>query len=121
MAKIVINDYIDVGTGGFHNATSWQIAKDPDFNKVIDESLHDTTNVKEWHSMLPKLEEDKVNGESNYYADLTELYARVKIHVDEHESPWFNVGPKNQNIQDIIITEDGEEDIHTTSEAINLQ
>ena len=28
MAMISIKDYIDIGTGGVHNATSWQIAKD---------------------------------------------------------------------------------------------
>ena len=121
MAKIVVNDYIDIGTGGFHNATSWQIAKDSEFTKIIDESLIDTVNVKSWHSMLPKLEEDKVPGESNYYADLDILYARVKIHVDEHESPWFVCEPKNQNIQDVVITEKDKEDIYTTSIEINMK
>jgi len=117
MAKLVINSYQDVGTGGFHNASSWQVAKDPAFTKIIDESLNDTVNVTEWYTMLPKLPEDG----PGYYADLDLLYARVKVHVDEHVSPWFELEPKNQNIQDITITEKGKADIHTTSTAINMQ
>lgn len=117
MAKLVINDYLDVGTGGFHNASSWQVAKDPKFTKIIDESIADTENVKEWHTMLPKLPEDG----PGYYADLDNLYARVKVHVDEHESPWFVLEPKSQNVQDVVITEQGKKDIHTTSTAINMQ
>jgi len=116
MAKILINDYIDVGTGGVHEATTWQVAKDPDFTKIIDESIEDYDNVTEWHSMLPKLPEDG----SGYYADLDMLYARVKIHVNGYTSPWFVLEPKSQNIQDVIITEEGKDDIHTTSEAIGM-
>jgi hypothetical protein len=92
MAKLEINDYIDIGTGGFHNATSWQVAKDPEFKEIIDESLKDTVNVKEWHTMLPKRPEDG----PGYYADLDMLYARVKVHVDEYESPWEVLEPKSQ-------------------------
>ena len=47
-------EYTDIGTGGEHDATSWQFAKDPDFTKIIDESLNDTVNVKKWVSMLPR-------------------------------------------------------------------
>ena len=46
MAMISIKHYIDIGTGGVHNATSWQIAKDKDFTKIIDQSLKDKVNVK---------------------------------------------------------------------------
>lgn len=115
MAKLTILDVLDVGTGGFHNATSWQVALDPDFTQIIDESLKDTVNVTEWHSMLPNIEG------SGYYADLDNLYARVKAHVDDYESPWFVLTPKSQNIQNVIITEKGKEDIHTNSAAIKMQ
>lgn len=114
MAHIILDDYIDVGSGGDHDATSWQVAVDPEFKYIIDESLHDTVNLTRWYTMLPKIDGD------GYYADLSEVYARVKIHVREHESPWFNLGPADQNAQQVRITEEGKPDIHTTSAAIDL-
>lgn len=120
MAHIKVIDYIDVGTGGYHNATSYQIAKDPEFEKIIDQSLKDTVNVNIWHSMLPKLDEDKVPGEPLYYADASALYGRVKVWVDDFESRWFNTPVVDQNVQDVIITEEGKEDIITTSTAIGM-
>jgi len=116
LASIKIIDYIDVGSGGLHSATSWQIAKDSEFKFIIDESLNDQVNIKEWHSMLPKLPIDGVG----YYADLDELYARVKIHVGEDNvSEWFPLDPESQNIQDVTITE-GDVVTNTTSTAINM-
>lgn len=114
MATIKLHDYIDYGTGGYLTAVSYQFALDVNFTKIIDESLHDTVNLTEWTSMLPKI------GEAGYYADLDKLYARVKVHVDEYSSPWFILTPQNQNIQDVVITEKGEEPIYTTSAAINM-
>ena len=67
--------------------------------------------------MLPKLPED---GGTGYYADLTRLYARVKVHVNGYVSEWFILNPKDQNVQDVIITEKGKEDIHTTAQAIGM-
>ena len=60
-------------------------------------------------------------GEEGYHADLKVLYARVKIHVREYESDWFVIGPMDQNDQQVIITEEGEEDIHTSSKKLDLQ
>ena len=121
MAYIRVLDYIDIGTGGYLDAVSYQIAKDKDFTKIIDESLHDTIHTDVWHSMLPKLPEDKKPGTSDYYADEDELWARVKVHIGKHESPWVVLKPGNQNKQNVIITEEGKEDIHTTSDAIGMQ
>lgn len=117
MAYMQVLDYVDVGTGGEHDATSWQFAKDKDFTKIIDESLKDTVNIKKWHSMLPKLPEDGVG----YYKDLDMLYGRFKIHVGDYESQWFEVDPKSQNYQEVVITETGKDDIHTDSDAIGMQ
>lgn len=116
VAKVVLGEFIDIGAGDDHDATSWQVALDKAFVNIIDESLHDTENLTEWYTMLPMIGEP-----GRYYADETEIWARVKIHVKEHESPWFVIGPRDQNIQKVIITEEGKDDIHTTSEAINLQ
>lgn len=117
MAMISIKDYIDIGTGGVHNATSWQIAKDKEFTKIIDQSLKDKVNVKKWYSMLPKLPEDG----PGYYADLDELYVRVKIWIDDYTEDWFVLSPGNQNKQKVVITETGKEPVYTDSDSINLQ
>lgn len=99
--KIVISDYIDLCTKGYHNATTYQVALDPEYKQIIDESIKDTVNVTEWHTMLPKI------GGKGYYADLDKVYARVKIFIDDDESPWFELPPKNQNDQTMMITEEG--------------
>ena len=98
MARLRVNDYIDICTNNTHNATSWQVALDPDFTQIIDQSLKDTVNVKEWVTPLPKIDG---NG---YYADLDNLYSRVKVHIDDTESPWFVMEPVNQNKQRVIYT-----------------
>lgn len=104
MASIRVDSYIDIGTGGIHDATSWQFAKDPEFTKIIDQSLKDKKNVKEWHSMLPKLEEDKTDPDAEeYYSELDEIYARVKIHLGDTESEWFVIGPKSQRHQRVQV------------------
>jgi len=99
MATLRINDYFDLGTKGYHNASSWQVALDPEFTQIIDESLNDTVNVKEWKTMLPMI------GGGGYYADLDNLYGRVKVHIDNTVSDWFVLAPKNQNDQTVIYTE----------------
>lgn len=116
MAYIEILDYTDIGTGGVHEATSWQFAKDAEFTKIIAESLNDKVNVKIWHNPLPKLSEDG----DGYYADLTELYARVKIHVNGFESDWYVLGPADQNKQKVVITEKGKDPIYTDSDTIGM-
>lgn len=105
MAKFCINDYIDLGTQGYHNATSWEVALDPEFIYIIDFTYKNTVNVKCWNSMLPKLDG------SGYYADLDRLYARCKVWIDDFESEWFVCEPKNQNDQKYVITEEGKENI----------
>lgn len=117
MAYMEVLSYIDIGTGSDHDATSWQFAKDKDFTKIIDESLNDTINVKKWVSMLPKLPED---GEG-YYKDLDMVYGRFKLHAGKYESQWFEAEPKSQNYQEVVITEDGKEDIHTDSDKIGME
>jgi hypothetical protein len=116
MAKVYLDKFEDLGTSGIHSATSWQVAKDPEFTKIIDESLEDKVNLISWNTPLPKLQEDIVEGEVYpYYSDLTALYARVKVHIDETVSNWFVLGPKSQLVQKVIITENDKEDIWTDS------
>lgn len=126
MAYMEVLDYIDIGTDGQHTATSWQFAKDPDFTKIIAESIEDEVNVKKWINMLPMLPEDIPVGSNpgdpdTYYKDLDNVYGRFRVHMGKSASAWYECEPKSQNWQEVIITEEGIEDIHTTSDAINMQ
>ena len=113
MAMLKIVDYIDIGSGGYHDATSWFVAKDKDvtdpsqFTKLIDSSIKDKINVKQWYTPLPKLPED---GEG-FYADETELYAYAIIWIGNYQSELFCLGKIDQTKQDVVITEEGQEDI----------
>lgn len=116
--------YIDLGTQGKHNMTSWQVSKDRYFNKIIDESLEDPNNITEWKTPLLKLPEDRVDPNvEEWYSDLSTLYVRVKIHVGDVErgpddevtskkvrasSDWYVIGPLDQREQNIIVTKNGE-------------
>lgn len=124
--SIKFNDeyYDDIGTGGKHNMTTWQVAKDSNFHKIIDQSLEDPVNILTWSTPLPKLPEDKADQlAEEFYSDLPTLYLRVKIHVgtisknDQGEiinkvinasSSWVNLGPVDQRVQDITVTQNGE-------------
>jgi len=104
MATLRINDFIDIGTHGYHNASSWQVALDENFEQIIDESLSDKINIEEWSSMLPE-----INGKG-FYKDLSNLYARCRVHIDHNVSPWYVMKPKNQNDQLYLITEEGKQE-----------
>lgn len=115
MAKFTIDPnntgdyYIDIGTGGKHNATTWIVAKDKFFNRIIDQSIKDTVNLKEWTTALPKLPEDKLDPtKDEFYSDLDSIYLKVIIHIDGFDSPSVEVGPFNQLEQEILITKDKE-------------
>lgn len=115
MATFRVDEYIDFLTKGYHDGTTWQVALDPDFEHIIDESIHDKVNIKTWKSMLPKI------GTSGYYADLDNLYARVKIHILDDVSDWYIMEPKNQNDQTIVYTEEGQSDQSYNSLEIGLK
>lgn len=101
MAKILLNDFIDIGTGGPITAVFYQIAKDEEFTKIIDEELVNTGNLREWTTPLPKLPED---GEG-YYSDLKDLYGRIKIHSGSYVSPYYNCEVVNQVDYPVEITD----------------
>lgn len=116
--------YDDIGTGGKHNMTTWQVAKDSNFHKIIDETIEDPNSVLKWSTPLPKLPEDKIDqSKEEFYSDLKTLYLRVKIHVGEisrndqgevinktitSSSDWIVLGPVDQRLQDINITQNGD-------------
>lgn len=99
MAMLYITDYIDFATKGYHNKSSWQVALDPDFTQIVDESLNDLVNVTEWNTPLPKI------GGVGFYKDMDQLFARVKVHIFNSESPWYVINePINQNNQIVKYT-----------------
>ncbi len=116
MARISLEGFDSLGTSSVHTATSWQVAKDPDFTQIIDQSMNDTKNLTSWVTPLPKLAEDTLEGETYpYYDNLKTLYARVKVHIDDTVSNWFVLGPKSQLVQKVIITQEDKDDIITDS------
>lgn len=113
------NYYIDIGTGGKHDATTWIVAKDKNFTRVIDKSVKDKVNLTSWTTPLPKLPEDKSDPNAEeYYGDLDNIYLRVQIHVGEATSNAVDAGPFNQLKQDINITKNLEILEETTTEAL---
>lgn len=112
--RIVITDYISIGSDANHNASSYQVALDPLFTDIIDESIEDRVNVKEWHSMLP-------NKNGGYYSNLDKIYARVKVWLDNDESPWYILPVVSQQDQNLIITENGKPDIHVNTITDNIK
>jgi len=114
MAKLVLNDFMDIGTKGYHTATTWQASTTPDFVDIIEEKTTYGSEAGYAHLQLPK-------PGGGYYADLDNLYARCKVHILDDVSEWFYMDPVNQNIQDVTITKNFEIIRETTSEAIGLQ
>ena len=99
MAMLYITDYMDFATKGYHNASSWEVALDPDFNNIIDSSYEDKVNVKSWNTPLPRI------NASGFYKDIDHLYARVKVHIFNSVSPWFDISDQlNQNKQVVKYT-----------------
>ncbi len=114
MAKLTVGDYINLGTKDPHTATDWQVAMDENFELLIDESLEDAVNVKEWHTPLPRLDG------TGFYSDEDIIYARIRIRFGDIVSPWL-VLSDNQNYQEVTITKDGVVILETNSDVINLQ
>lgn len=114
MATLKVLEYTDIGTGSDHTASSWIFSKDKDRQIIIDQSLRDEENVKQWSSQLPKLQEDLLEGEElgkAFYSDLDELYGHVQIHVGKTTSPWYTMGPVTQRLQRVPLTDStGEKD-----------
>lgn len=100
MAKFTLNNFIDLGTKGYHTATSWRVTKDVTGIDIIDESLADTDNLYAWITPLP-------NGNGGFYADLNEVHLWIRVHILNDASPWTYIGMLNQNDQTFTITNNG--------------
>ena len=99
MAKFSIIDFIDVGTGGPHDATTWRVYKDKNKTILLDENIRDEVNLTTWKSPIPK--ED---GSGEFYCDLKEFYVEITIHANGHTSDPFLLGPFNQLDEIVKIT-----------------
>ena len=100
MAQFRLYDYIDIGTKGYHTATSWRVTKDRAGKQIIDESIADTVNLVHWISPLP-------DGNGGAYADLNHIYLWVRVHILNDVSPWAYCDVANQNNQMFTITKNG--------------
>lgn len=115
MAKLSIERVLHVGMKHKHSATDWQVALDPEFTMLIDESLKDSDNLLEWHTPLRKIDD-----QDKMYSDEDIIYARIRLWFKNESTGWFVLND-NQNYQKVIITEDGKYDIHTDTEKLNMQ
>jgi len=100
VAQFSLQSFIDVGTKGYHTATSWKVCYDRAGKRIIDQSLNDTNNLYHWISPLP-------DGKGGMHADLNRVYLFVRVHILQDASPWYYVGWANQNDQTFKITENG--------------
>ena len=117
MAHINVYDFTGIGLDfANHTATSYKIAKDEDLEQIIDESIYNTENKIIWHSKLPKRPED---GEG-YYGDMEGLYAAVRIHMGNLNSPWMKLRVTNQKKQEYVVTENGEKDKFYNSDELGI-
>lgn len=141
--NLVMKHYDDIGSGGPQVAASYEVALDPDFNNIIDAIYFTTEHLKSWTTPLAR-QGDPVG---DYHTNEAKLYARGRIfagiipadfairqYASDQEvldlcdasksifySPWTEVAIGTQRYQEVTITEDGEEDIHTNSELIDMQ
>lgn len=88
MATIKICDFITVFQEGKHIATSYQFYNGVN-DDIIDESIRDTVNLTEWNSQLS-------DGEGGHYRHLADLRARVRMHYDDQDSKWIELGSYDQ-------------------------
>lgn len=118
MAKFSIDPtkdyYKSLYVNGEHDSTSWYIAKDIGFTKIIDSIERSKEHKLVWHSMLPKLPEDQVGEEQEYYHILKELYLKVIIHVGDATSPDVILGPYLVGDQEVSMTK-GDETLEITT------
>lgn len=140
---IVLKHYDDIGSGGPQVAASFEIALDPEFKQIIDATYFNKDHLESWSSSLPKIG----GPDGTYYTNLDKLYARGRVYagVIPHDfdlpsyatdaevnekcdatktifySPWSEVAIGTQTFQEVLITEDGEDDIHTDSDKIGMK
>lgn len=117
MARLKLNEYIDIGTIGIPMEVSWQVAVDSGFTNIIDESLNDTVNIFGWITPLCINPQDPPENRT-YHKDLSTLYGRVRIdkimtsnngveEVADLNMDWFVMDFKSQLNPVINVTKNG--------------
>jgi len=104
MARFIFTDYYDIGTKGYPNAGTWEASEFSDFSTLIDSTYKDPNSVYEW---VTPLEYTDAQGIVRAHADLSTLYVRVKIWIDNDVSDWYYLPVANQNDQTVTYTENG--------------
>ena len=89
MAKFYLKDYVKTNDVSGVVAVSWQIALDPTFILLVDETIENRTDIDVWSSPLKRIDSQGL------YDDSTKLYVRVKIYTENNgelfESDWYPV------------------------------
>ncbi len=88
MATISICDYVTAFQESEHIATSYQFYNG-DTNEIIDESLIDKVNLLKWNSQLS-------DGNGGHYRNLSNLRGRVKLHYENQDGDWIELGSYDQ-------------------------
>ena len=143
LGNVVLKHYDDIGSGGPQVAASYEVALDPEFNDIIDAIYFTTEHLVSWTTPLPR----KGDPIGDYHTNEKTLYARGRIfcgiipadfiirqYATDQEvldlcdacgsifySPWTDVAIGTQQYQEVIITEDDQEDIHINSELIDMK
>lgn len=120
MAHINVYDYIAIGldmTG--HTGTSYQVALDPEFENIIDQSINNTQDLLYWNTPLPM---PVVDGEKpRFYKDVRNLYSRIKLHFGNHTSPWWELSKEDQKVQDVVMTQKNKKPVFTNSKDLGWE
>lgn len=114
MATFVIDTsrgdyYVDVGSGGRHDGTEWEVSKDKHFTpeKIIDRGIRTETTyqrdleageidplmtkltyISTFHTPLPKT----LGNTTEFYTDLRAYYVRVRIIINsKHMAPPYGI------------------------------
>lgn len=105
MAQFYLRDFVSYNNVSDVVATTWQISLDPEFKKVVDDTVFDTENILSWRSEL------KIFGERSSLGYDIPLYVRVKIYTNNgsetFESDWFTAKEKPHKDNEEVLTRKG--------------
>jgi len=97
LARIFLEDFITFATGIEHTATSYRVWREIEKINLVDESIMDKFNLREWNTPLP-------DGNGGYLRDMVGLFAEIKIHFGDVESEWYMINPTgDQFLQQIKV------------------
>ena len=100
MATIRIKEVFELGLENEHDATSYQVATDVDYDHKLLDVVKDRVNLLELRTVLR-------NDDGTLFEFNVPVYARVKLHYRDYDTAWFDVGTcmRGNNVEEIENTE----------------